>query len=56
VDNALDDEFRVLAFNINGTFRMAKHAVQHVVPKGHGRILIVSATPPRRSRPSTGRR
>lgn len=43
VDNTLEDEVRVLAININGTVHMAKRVVQHMVPHGHGRILIVSS-------------
>lgn len=49
VDNALDDEFRIIAINITGTVHMAKRVVQHMVPNGRGRILItssVSATTP----------
>lgn len=49
VDNSLDDEFRVIAINITGTVHMAKRVVQHMVARGHGRILItssVSATTP----------
>ncbi|MBT1545776.1 SDR family NAD(P)-dependent oxidoreductase [Curtobacterium aurantiacum] len=43
VDNTLEDEFRVLDINIKGTVHLAKRVVQHMVPNGHGRILIVSS-------------
>lgn len=43
VDNTLEDEFRVIAVNITGTVHLAKRIVQHMVPNGHGRILIVSS-------------
>lgn len=43
VDNTLEDEFRVLDINIKGTVHLAKRVVQHMVPNGFGRILIVSS-------------
>jgi short-subunit dehydrogenase len=43
VDNALEDDFRVIATNVTGTVHMAKRVVQHMVPNGRGRILIVSS-------------
>lgn len=43
VENALEDEFRVIAVNITGTVHLAKRVVQHMVPNGRGRILIVSS-------------
>lgn len=43
VDNDLDDELRVIAVNVTGTVHMAKRVVQHMVPRGQGRILIVSS-------------
>jgi short-subunit dehydrogenase len=42
-DNTLEDEFRVLDINIKGTVHLAKRVVQHMVPNGQGRILIVSS-------------
>lgn len=42
-ENALEDELRVLAVNVTGTVHTAKRVVQHMVPNGHGRILIVSS-------------
>lgn len=43
VDNSLEDEFKLLAINITGTVHMAKRVVQHMVPNGRGRILVVSS-------------
>lgn len=43
VDNDLEDEFKLIAVNITGTVHMAKRVVQHMVPNGRGRILIVSS-------------
>lgn len=43
VDNTLEDEFRVIAINVTGTVHMAKRVVQHMVPNGRGRILVVSS-------------
>ncbi|WP_261642355.1 SDR family NAD(P)-dependent oxidoreductase [Erwinia mallotivora] len=42
-DNSLEDEFRVLDINIRGTVHMAKRVVQHMVPNGNGKILVVSS-------------
>lgn len=42
-ENTLEDEFRVLAINVTGTVHMAKRVVQHMVPNGRGKILIVSS-------------
>ncbi|WP_460798694.1 SDR family NAD(P)-dependent oxidoreductase [Microbacterium sp. GXF0217] len=42
-DNSLEDELRVIAVNITGTVHLAKRVVQHMVPRGQGRILIVSS-------------
>lgn len=42
-ENKLEDEFRLIAINITGTVHMAKRVVQHMVPNGRGRILIVSS-------------
>jgi len=49
LDNALEDEFRLIAINITGTVHLAKRVVQHMVPNKRGRILItssISATQP----------
>lgn len=43
VENRLEDEFRLIDINIRGTVHMAKRLVQHMVPNGRGRILIVSS-------------
>jgi short-subunit dehydrogenase len=43
VDNTLEDDLRVIAINVTGTVHMAKRVVQHMVPNGSGRILIVSS-------------
>lgn len=43
VDNPLEDELRVVAVNVAGTVHLAKRVVQHMVPNGRGRILIVSS-------------
>jgi short-subunit dehydrogenase len=43
VENDLEDEFKLIAVNITGTVHMAKRVVQHMVPNGRGRILIVSS-------------
>ncbi|MFI6792003.1 SDR family NAD(P)-dependent oxidoreductase [Nonomuraea sp. NPDC050383] len=43
VDNDLEDELRLIAVNVTGTVHMAKRVVQHMVPNGRGRILIVSS-------------
>lgn len=43
VDTDLDDELRLIAINITGTVHFAKRVVQHMVPRGEGRILIVSS-------------
>lgn len=43
VDNDLEDDMRVIAINIVGTVHLAKRVVQHMVPNGRGRILIVSS-------------
>ena len=43
VDNDLDDELKLIAINITGTVHMAKRVVQHMVPNGRGRILVVSS-------------
>lgn len=43
VDNDLDGELRLIAINITGTVHMAKRVVQHMVPNGRGRILVVSS-------------
>lgn len=59
VDNALEDEFKVIAVNITGTTHMAKRVVQHMVANGDGKILVVSsisALQPTPSSPSTARR
>lgn len=37
VDNALEDEFKVIAVNITGTTHMAKRVVQHMVANGDGK-------------------
>ncbi|MCT2361653.1 SDR family NAD(P)-dependent oxidoreductase [Kocuria marina] len=44
VDTDLQDEFRLIDINVKGTVHMAKRVVEHMVPNGHGRILIVSST------------
>lgn len=49
VDNKLEDDLRLIAINVTGTVHMAKRVVQHMVPNGAGRILLVtsvSATTP----------
>lgn len=43
LDTDLDDELRLIAVNVTGTVHMAKRVVQHMVPHGRGRILIVSS-------------
>lgn len=43
IDNDLEDDLRVVAINVTGTVHMAKRVVQHMVPNGRGRILIVSS-------------
>ncbi len=43
VDNDLDDELTLIAINVTGTVHFAKRVVQHMVPRGEGRILIVSS-------------
>ncbi|WP_277983298.1 SDR family NAD(P)-dependent oxidoreductase [Sphingomonas faeni] len=43
VDNTLEDELRVVAVNVTGTVHLAKRVVQHMVPNGTGKILIVSS-------------
>jgi short-subunit dehydrogenase len=43
VDNSLEDELKIVAINVTGTVHMAKRVVQHMVPNGSGRILIVSS-------------
>lgn len=42
-DTRLEDDFRLIAININGLVHMAKHVVRHMVAQGHGRILITSS-------------
>nr|WP_318539137.1 SDR family NAD(P)-dependent oxidoreductase [Terribacillus saccharophilus] len=42
-DTDLDDELKLISINISGTVHMAKRVVQHMVPNGRGRILIVSS-------------
>ncbi|WP_316251892.1 SDR family NAD(P)-dependent oxidoreductase [Paraburkholderia sp. UCT31] len=43
VDTKLEDEFRLIAINVNGTVHMAKRVAPHMVKNGRGRILIVSS-------------
>ena len=43
VDTDLDDELRLIAINVSGTVHFAKRVVQQMVPRGEGRILIVSS-------------
>lgn len=43
VDNDLADDLRVIAINITGTVHLAKRVVQHMVPNGRGRILVVTS-------------
>lgn len=43
VDNDLDEELRLIAINVTGTVHFAKRVVQQMVPRGQGRILIVSS-------------
>ncbi|MEU2198967.1 SDR family NAD(P)-dependent oxidoreductase [Isoptericola sp. NPDC019482] len=43
VDNDLDDELRLIAVNVTGTVHLAKRVVQDMVPRGRGRILVVSS-------------
>lgn len=43
VDNSLEDEMRLLAINVTGTVHTAKRVVQDMVPRGRGKILIVSS-------------
>lgn len=42
-DNDLDAELKVIAVNVTGTVHLAKRVVQHMVPNGRGKILIVSS-------------
>lgn len=42
-ENDLEENFRVIAINVTGTVHLAKRVVQHMVPNGSGRILIVSS-------------
>lgn len=43
VDNTLEDDLRVIKINILGTVHLAKRVVQHMVPNGRGKILVVSS-------------
>ena len=43
IDTALEDDLRVIAINISGTVRMAKHVARHMAAQGRGRILITSS-------------
>lgn len=43
VDTDLEAELRLIAINCSGTVHFAKRVVQHMVPRGEGRILIVSS-------------
>ncbi|MFP7255926.1 SDR family NAD(P)-dependent oxidoreductase [Terribacillus saccharophilus] len=43
IDNDLEDELKLISINVNGTVHMAKRVVKHMVPNGHGKILIVSS-------------
>jgi uncharacterized protein len=39
----LEDELKLISINISGTVHMAKRVVNHMLPNGRGRILIVSS-------------
>lgn len=42
-ETALDEEIRLVRTNVEGTVHLAKYAVQHMVAKGAGRILITAS-------------
>jgi uncharacterized protein len=42
-DTDLDDELRMIAINCTGTVHFAKRVVHHMLPRGEGRILVVSS-------------
>lgn len=42
-DTNLEAEMRMIAINVTGTVHMAKRVVQHMVPNGRGKILILSS-------------
>ncbi|MGG4491186.1 SDR family NAD(P)-dependent oxidoreductase [Metabacillus idriensis] len=42
-ETSLEDEMRLISINITGTVHMAKRVVNHMVPNGRGKILIVSS-------------
>lgn len=43
VDNALEDELKLIAVNITGLVHMAKRLVTHMVANKAGRVLVVSS-------------
>lgn len=42
-ETPLEEEIRLVRTNVEGTVHLAKHAVQHMVAKGSGRILITAS-------------
>ena len=43
VETDLDEEIKLVRLNVEGTMHIAKHAAQHMVAKGSGRILITAS-------------
>jgi len=43
LDYELEDFRRVLEINLVGSFLTAKHAIEHMSPRGYGRILLLSS-------------
>ncbi|MCD7035691.1 SDR family NAD(P)-dependent oxidoreductase [Metabacillus sp. GX 13764] len=42
-ETKLEDELRLISINISGTVHMAKRVVQHMLPNGRGKIMVVSS-------------
>ncbi|MTH55616.1 SDR family NAD(P)-dependent oxidoreductase [Bacillus mangrovi] len=42
-ETELEEELRLISINISGTVHTAKRVVQHMVPNGRGKIMVVSS-------------